>query len=298
MPAIGYLGGGSPEASVHLLTAFRKGLAETGYSEGHNVTIEYRWAEGNYARLPELAADLVRHQVNVIAATSTPAAPAAVAATKTLPVVFSTASDPVAFGLVASIRRPGGNVTGVSSFNAELGTKRLEILQELLPSAVVFAVLVNSDNPLTEQIVTDFGKRARAGQQIEIVRANTNRDIDAAFLSMLQKRSEALVVSPDPLFTTRRIQILTLAARHAMPAIFAFREDAEAGGLMCYGASLTDQSRQAGSYVGRVLKGEKPAELPVLRATKFEFIINLQTASALGLTVPPTLLARADEVIE
>jgi putative tryptophan/tyrosine transport system substrate-binding protein len=300
MPVVGFLYPGAPEANANLVAAFRKGLSETGYVEGQNVAIEYRWADNQYDRLPAMAADLVRRQVAVIAAAaSTAAAVAAKAATKTIPIVFSGGGDPVQTGLVASLNRPGGNVTGISSMNVELGAKRLGFLHELLPSATRFAVLVNPNSPLTEPFVADVRAAAGAiGRSIEVLTASTNREIDAAFANLVQKRAEALVILPDPLFINRRVQLATLAVRHALPAIYPFREDAEAGGLMSYGSSITDLARQAGVYTGRILKGEKPADLPISRATKFEFVINLQTAKLLGLDIRPSLLAIADEVIE
>jgi putative tryptophan/tyrosine transport system substrate-binding protein len=282
------------------VAAFRKGLSEAGYVEGRNVAVEYRWARDHDDRLPELAADLVRLRVAVIATPgSTTAAAAAKSATTTIPIVFSAGGDPVQMGLVASLNRPGGNVTGVSSMAGDLGAKRLGLLQELVPRAVRFAVLVNPNNPLAEAFVTDVRAAAPViGRQIEVFTAGTSRDIDAAFAMLLEKRADALLVGPDALFVSRRVQLATLTARHALPTIYPFREDVEAGGLMSYGPSNTDLVRQAGIYTGRILKGEKPAELPVVRATKFELVINLQTARTLGFTVPPSLLARADEVIE
>jgi ABC-type uncharacterized transport system substrate-binding protein len=300
MPVIGFLRPGSPEPNAHLVAAFRKGLGETGYVEGRNVAIEYRWAHDHNDRLSELAADLVRLRVAVIATPgSTAAAAAAKSATDTIPIVFSGGGDPVETGLVASLNRPGGNVTGVSSMSGELGAKRLGLIQELVPGAARFAVLVNPNNPLTEPYVADLRAAAAAiGRQIEVLIATTSRDIDTAFPMLMEKRADALLVGPDPLFVSRRVQLATLAARHVVPTVYPFRDDAEAGGLMSYGPSNTDLVRQAGIYTGRVLKGEKPADLPILRATKFELIINLQTAKIMGLDVPPTLLARADEVIE
>jgi putative tryptophan/tyrosine transport system substrate-binding protein len=299
MPIIGFLYAGSPEPSAHLLAAFRKGLTETGYVEGQNVAIEFRWARNETDRLPELAADLVRRQVAVIAAPgSTVASIAAKAATSSIPIVFSMGGDPVQAGLVASFNQPGGNVTGISSMNTELGSKRLGLLHELAPHAQRFAaLLINS--PLYQPLARDVQAGAESiGRPIDIFYASTSRDIDAAFASIVQKRIEALVLTPGPLFNNNRVQLATLAARHALPAIYSSREFAEAGGLMSYGPSITEEFRQTGIYCGRVLKGEKPADLPVMRATKFEFIINMQTARALDLTMPPTLLARADEVIE
>jgi ABC-type uncharacterized transport system substrate-binding protein len=247
-----------------------------------------------------LAADLVRLRVAVIATPgSTAAAAAAKSATTTIPIVFSAGGDPVQTGLVASLNRPGGNVTGVSSMSGELGAKRLELLQELAPRAARFAVLVNPGNPLAEGFVTDVRAAAAGiGRQIELLTASTSRDIDTAFAMLVEKRADALLVGLDPLFVSRRVQLATLAGRHAVPAIYPFRDDAEAGGLMSYGPSNTDLVRQAGIYTGRILNGEKPADMPILRATKFELVINLKTAKALGLDIPPTLLARADEVIE
>ena len=299
MPVIGFLRPGSPELNAHLVTAFRKGMGETGYTEGRNVAVEYRWAD-NDDQLTELAADLVRLRVAVIATPgSTTAAAAAKSATTTIPIVFSGGGDPVQTGLVASLNHPGGNVTGVSSMSGELGTKRVGLLQELVPRAARLAVLVNPNNPLAEAFVADIRAAAPAiGRQIEVVTASTSRDIDTAFATLMQKRADALVLSSDALFVSSRVQLAALAARHAVPAIYPFREDAEAGGLMSYGPSNTDLVRQVGIYTGRVLKGEKPADMPILRAIRFELVINLKTAKTLGLKIPPTLLARADEVIE
>jgi putative ABC transport system substrate-binding protein len=300
MPVIGFLRPGSPEPNAHLVAAFRRGLGEIGYVEGRNVSVEYRWAHNDDDRLPELAADLVRLRVSVIATPgSTAAAAAAKSATTTIPIVFSAGGDPVQMGLVASLNRPGGNVTGVSSMAGELGAKRLGLLQELLPRAARFAVLSNPNNPLAKAFVTDVQTAATAtGLQIEVLTASTSQDIHTAFAMLVERRADALLVGLDPLFVSRRVQLATLAARHAVPAIYPFREDAEAGGLMSYGPSNTDLVRQAGVYTARILKGEKPADMPILRATRFDFIINLTTAKTLGLEVPPTLLARADEVIE
>jgi ABC-type uncharacterized transport system substrate-binding protein len=300
IPIIGYLNGGSPEASANQVAAFRQGLSEGGYVDGRNAAIEFRWAHNENVRLPELAADLVLRRVAVIAVVaSTPAAAAAKAATATIPIVFFSGGDPVQLGLVTSLNRPGGNVTGVTSMNAELGAKRLGLLHELLPGAAPFALLVNPKNPTSDAMITDVRAAAAAiGRQVEILTASTHSDIDAVFASLLQKRVAAVSVSPDTLFFARRTQLVTLAVYHRVPAIFAFREDAEAGGFMSYGSSITASSRQVGVYTGRILKGEKPADLPVQLAAKFEFIINLQIAKLLGIDVPPTLLARADEVIE
>jgi putative ABC transport system substrate-binding protein len=300
MPVVGYLGIGSPEQTAHVVAGFRKGLSETGFVEGRNVAIEYRWAHDGYDRLPDLAADLVRSRVAVIATLfGTPASLAAKAATATIPVVFYVGADPVQLGLVMSLNRPSGNVTGVTSMNRDLGAKRLGILHELLPRAVRFAVLVNPTNPSSELQIKDAQAAASAiGLQIEIVAASTNRDIDAVFAIITQKRADALLVSTDNLFNNRRVQLATLAARHALPMMSPYRELTEVGGLMSYGSNIADQARLAGVYTGRILKGEKPADLPVMRAVKFDFLINLQTARTLGIEVPPTLLALADEVIE
>jgi len=293
--------GGGAELNPGNATAFRKGLSETGYTEGQTVAIEYRWAEGQYERLPELAAELVRRRAAVIVTPFSVAATlAARAATTTVPIVFSTGADPVETGLVASLNRPGGNVTGAVTMNAELAAKRFGLLQELLPTATRFAVLVNPTTARVAKAVTADVQAAASvtGRQVEVLTASTSREIDTAFATVVQKRIDALLHSPDLFFTTRRAQIIVLAARHAVPVIYANREDAVAGGLMSYGSSMADVSRQLGIYAGRTLKGEKPADMPVLRATKFEFVINLQTAKTIGITVPPTLLARADEVIE
>jgi len=300
LPIVGYVHADSPQTVLGLLGAFREGLGETGYVEGQNVAIEYRWAENDLSRIPELVADLVRRRVAVIATPgSSAAALAAKAATSTIPIVFSLGLDPVQLGLVASLSRPGGNITGVNSMSNELVAKRLGLLHELLPTATRFAVLVNPKNPTTESLKKDVEVAAAAiGPQIEFFTASTGVDIDTAFVSLVQRRADALLVHPDNLFINRRIQLTTLAARHAVPAIYPLRPDAEAGGLMSYGTKLADAHRQAGVYTGRILKGAKPADLPVVQPTKFEFVINLQTAKTIGLTVPPTLLARTDEVIE
>ena len=269
--------------------------------KAQTVAIEYRWAEGQYERLPELAAELVRRRAAVIVTPFSVAATlAARAATTTVPIVFSTGADPVETGLVASLNRPGGNVTGAVTMNAELAAKRFGLLQELLPTATRFAVLVNPTTARVAKAVTADvqGAASATGRQVEVLTASTSREIDTAFATVVQKRIDALLHSPDLFFTTRRAQIIVLAARHAVPVIYANREDAVAGGLMSYGSSMADVSRQLGIYAGRTLKGEKPADMPVLRATKFEFVINLQTAKTIGITVPPTLLARADEVFE
>jgi putative ABC transport system substrate-binding protein len=281
------------------VTAFRQGVRETGNVEGQNVAIEYRWAQDQYDRLPDLAADLIRRQVKVIAATDTPSAIAAKAANTRIPIIFATGDDPVRDGLVASLNRPGGNVTGVSLLSAELGAKQLGLLHELLPGAVRIAVLVDPKFPITERFVSVVRAAASAiGKEIEVLYASTGRDIDTVFASLAQKPVDALLVSPSALNNNRRVQLVTLAAYHRVPAIHSLREFAEAGGLMSYGTSITDAHRQAGVYSGRILKGEKPADLPVMQSTKFEFVINLNTANAFGLSFPPGLLAIAEEVIE
>lgn len=300
MPVVGFLYAGS-EATPPLLVAFQKGLGETGLVEGQNVAIEYRWANNALNRLPELAADLVRRHVVVIATPgSYQAALAAKAATTTIPIVFSTGVDPVQAGLVGSLNRPGGNVTGINYMQAELATKQLGLLHELLPRAKRFAVLVNPDNPVVSgSAIEELSTAASViGVHVEVFRAASNGEIDAAFANLSQARIEGLLVSPGPLFGNRRVQITTLSARHALPTMFYDREFAEAGGLMSYGSSLADQYRQTGIYTGRVLKGAKPADMPVLQATKFELVINMATAKALGLEVPAVLLSRADGVIE
>jgi putative tryptophan/tyrosine transport system substrate-binding protein len=299
VPVIGFLHPGSPEAFALRSAAFRKGLSEVGYVEGRNVAIEFRFANDQVDRLPELVADLIRHQVAVIAASSQDAAHAAKAATTTIPIVFRTGVDPVRAGLVASLNRPAGNVTGIADMNAELLPKRLALLHELLPKAARIGVLVNRTDSTFEAAVTEMQRAAAAiGRDIEVLTAATNSEIDAAFSTLVQKRAEALFVAPSSLFNSRRVQLVTLAAHHRVPTSYYNREFTDSGGLMSYGPNIADQYRHAGIYAGRVLKGEKPADLPVLQPTKFEFIINLQTAKTLGIEVPPTLLARADEVIE
>jgi putative ABC transport system substrate-binding protein len=299
MPVIGYLDASSPGPSAPRVAVFHRGLAEAGYVEGRNVAIEYRWAEGQYHRLPALAEELVRRQVAVIVAGPIPAAVAAKAATATIPIVFYVAADPVKLGLVAGLARPDGNATGVNNFAAELGAKQLGLLRELLPTAARIGLMVNPTNANVEGVTKDVTAAAPAiGVQVDVVRASDSREIEVAFATLVRNRADALVVSADSFFTSRRLQLATLATRHAIPAVYNGREFAEAGGLMCYGTSVTEVYRQLGVYAGRILKGAKPAELPVVQSTKFEFVINLPTAKALGLTVPPTLLALADEVIE
>ena len=300
MPVIGFLHPGSPEAEANNLALFRQGLSETGYAEGRNIAIEYRWGRNDNGRLPEMATDLVRRRVTLIAAPgSSGAALAAKVATSTIPIVFSTGDDPVEIGLVASLNRPDGNITGFTSMNVELMGKRLGLLHELLPGAERYAVLFNPNLSSTKSLIAIMRPAASAiGRQVETFEAATPRDIETAFARMVQKRTDALLVSSGAPFIDRRVQLSTLATYHKLPAIYTARSYAEAGGLMSYGSPGEEQFRQAGIYTGRVLKGEKPADLPVIRATKFEFIINLQTARVLSVDVPATLLARADEVIE
>jgi len=300
MPVIGFLHPGSPEANAKWVTGFRKGLAEAGYVEGRNVAIEYRWAHGESGRLPELAADLVSRPVAVIVTPgSIAAALVAKAATTTIPIVFGIGGDPVQAGLVASLHQPGGNVTGVNTMNVGLLGKQLGLLHQLLPGAARFAVLVSPSNPQIQSTIAEaHAAGAAMGRQLEILSARTTRDFGPAFNSAVQKRAEALLISPDPLFTNRLVQLATLATRHAMPTIYTLREFAEVGGLMSYGSDLSELFRQGGVYTGRILKGEKPGDLSILHATKFELVINLPTAEAFGLEIPATLLALADKVIE
>ncbi len=299
MPVIGYLNTGSPGPSAPSVAAFREGLSETGYVEGKNVAIEYRWAEGNYDRLTALVADLVGRKVDVIAAQSTLSARAAKNTTSTIPIVFTSGADPVAAGLVVSLARPDGNLTGVSFLTIELMAKRLELLSELVPQTRVIALLVNPQITATELIIRDTQEAARAkGVQLTIIKAFTESEIDAAFASLVQLQAGALVVGADPFFTTRREQLVALAAHHRLPAIYGGREYAAAGGLMSYGTNLTSVYRLHGIYAGKILNGAKPADLPVEQPTKFELVINLKTARVLGLTIPQSLFARADEVIE
>lgn len=301
MPVIGFLGSASPELWAARLRSFYEGLSGTGYAEGRNVLIEFRWAEGRNNRLPALAADLVRRQVTVITALgSTPAALAAKAATSTIPIVFEIASNPIELGLVASLARPGGNITGVTTLNAEVEPKRLELLHELVPTAQSIALLVNPTNPTLAETSTKVLQAfaLKLGVQLSVLQASNDVDFDAVFASIARLQVGALVIGADPLFTSRYRQLAELTFRHALPAVYEFREFAAAGGLLSYGASLTGTFALAGDYTGRILKGDKPADLPVQQATKIELIINLKTAKAFGLTVPLSLLGRADEVIE
>jgi putative ABC transport system substrate-binding protein len=300
MPVIGFVSSASPGPFAPLVAAFHQGLSETGYVEGQNITLEYRWAENHNDRLPALAADLVGRKVELIVSSgSLLAALAAKGATSTIPIVFTAVSDPVAAGLVASLARPGGNLTGFSPFQFELMPKRLELLIELVPQARAIALLVNPDDPSAEGVIGDMQEAARRkAVQLPILKASTEGEIDAAFTTLVQLPAGALVVSPDPLFSSRRAQLVELASRDAVPAIYPWPELPAAGGLISYGANITALYRQAGIYAGRILKGAKPADLPVQQPTKFELVINLKTAKALGLTVPPGMLDLADEVIE
>jgi putative ABC transport system substrate-binding protein len=301
LPVVGVVHGMSADASASYVAAFRKGLSETGYTEGQNVTVEQHWLEGQYDRLPTVMADLVRRRVAVIATPNgTPIAIAAKAATATIPVVFGVAEDPVKLGLVASLARPGGNMTGINFFTSEVSAKRLGLLHELVPKAARVAVLVNPANaPSTAAALRDAQEAARIiGLQIEVLNASTIREIDAAFATLARERLDALFVAPDSLFVSRRVQFATLATRDRIPAAYTHREFVAAGGLMSYGTDFVDRFRQVGVYVGNILKGAKPADLPVQQSTRFELVINLQTARTLGIEVPPMLLARADDVIE
>jgi putative ABC transport system substrate-binding protein len=301
MPVVGYLGGASPHTGLQIMMTLRKSLAEAGYVEGRNVAIKSHWAEGQYDRLPAMAAELVHHQAAVIVATGgTAGAIAAKAATTTIPIVFAVTDDPVALGLVASHARPGGNATGVTFLLADLGLKQLGLLRELVPAATRIGLLVNPNNTTSKHQTSDILAAAASGigTTIDVVRASDSREIEEAFGALVRNRADALVVGTDPFLFSRRVQLAILAARHAVPAIYPVRENAEVGGLITYGTSLTEVYRQVSAYVVRILKGTKPADLPVVRSTKFELVINLPTARALGIDVPPTLLARADEVIE
>jgi putative tryptophan/tyrosine transport system substrate-binding protein len=300
LPVVGFLSSRSPNESAVVAAAFRQSLTEAGYVEGQNLDITFRWAEGQYDRLPALAADLASHQVAVMFATGgNPPAFAAKAATATIPIVFLIGSDPVKFGLVASIARPGGNVTGVTLFTSLLLAKRMELLHELMPTGTTIAILVNPNNSNAEPDTRDAQIAARGiGQQLVVLTAGTENDINAAFATCVQRRANVLLVNTDSFFLARRNQLVALAARHALPTIHDLREFTAAGGLLSYGTNLADAYRQAGIYVGKILKGEKPANLPVMQPTKFELVINLKTAKALGLSIPPGVLAIADEVIE
>ena len=299
MPVIGVLSTGSPSVSSRLFMAFRQGLSEAGYVEGQNLAIEYRSAEGHYDRLPALAADLVGRKVDLILANSPPSALAAKGATSTIPIVFRGGSDPVGEGLVASLARPGGNLTGVFLIAGELTAKRLELLSELVPRARMIALLVNQTNVTAEHIIRDVQEAARTkGLQLHVLKASSESEIDAAFASLVQRHAGALVVGADPFLSSRREQLVALASRHAVPSIYAWREFAASGGLISYGASLTAAHRLMGVYTGKILKGAKPADLPVQQLTIFELVVNLKTAKALGLAIPQSVLARADEVIQ
>ena len=299
VPVIGFLYGASPDPVARRLRAFRQGLKDSGYVEGENVAIEYRWAESQFDRLPEMVADLIRRQVTVIAALNTVAAVAAKAASTTIPIVFSSGEDPVRLGLVASLARPGGNATGINNFIGEVTAKRLGLLHEVVPTANRVGVLVNPADVLTETALRDVQPAARAiGLQIQVVNASTSGEIDAAFAAFVREQVDALFIGPGGVFSNRRVHIANQAMRHGIPATYSQREFPEIGGLMSYGTNLTDTWRQVGIYAGRVLKGAKPADLPVVQSTKLELVINAQTARLLGLTIPPGVLAIADEVIE
>jgi putative tryptophan/tyrosine transport system substrate-binding protein len=301
MPVVGLVSSRSPEESVRLGAAFRKALNETGYTEGQNVMVEYHWLEGQYGRLPALMADLVRRRVAVIVTPAfTAAAPAAKAATTTIPIVFGVAEDPVKLGLVTNLARPGGNATGINFFSVEVVAKRLGLLHDLVPKAVRIAVLVNPANTTSAATtLREIPEASRAlGLQIQVLNASTSREIEAAFAALVRDRADALFVAPDGFFVTRRVQFATLAARHGIPAAYTTREEVEVGGLMSYGTDILDVFRQVGVYTGQILKGANPADLPVVQSTKFEFVINMQTARALGIEVPHSLQLLADEVIE
>jgi putative ABC transport system substrate-binding protein len=300
MPVVGYFSARSAESDIPMLAAFRQGLNETGYVEGKNVTIEFRWGGGEYERARKLAEELVRQQVSIIVTSGGEvSAKAAIDATATIPIVFNVGADPVETGLVASLNRPGANATGVSSLTRLLGAKQIGLLRELMPTATVFAYLVNPKEPTAASQIGDAEAAAReVGQQLIVLNARSEDEIDAAFASLVRQRAGALLVGTGPFFVTRARKLIVLAASHAVPAMYFRREFPEVGGLMSYGSSTVEMYRQMGVYTGRILKGDRPADLPVLQPTKFEFVINLKTAKALGIVVPPTLLARADEVIE
>jgi putative ABC transport system substrate-binding protein len=299
MPVIGFLNPASPDTNADRLRGFHRGLKEAGYVEGENLTVVYRWSENQPGRLSELASDLVRRRVGVIAALTAGAASAAKAATTTVPIVFAVGDDPVRLGLVTSLARPGGNLTGISFLAAEVTAKRLELLRQLVPTAAQIAVLVNPNAGSPERQVREVEAAAGVmGLRLQVHKASTSREIDAAFTTLVRERPDALFVAGDPFFATRRMQLATLAARHVLPMTVATREIAEAGGLMSYGSNIADAYRQAGAYAGRIIKGAKPADLPVVQASRFELVINAHTARMFGLTVPPTLLSIADEVIE
>ena len=300
LPVIGFLSSRSPAESATVVASFREGLMEVGYVEGKTVALEFRWAHGQYNRLPALAADLVGRPVSlIIAAGGDVSAIAAKEATSTIPIVFTGSDNPVRSGLVTSLSRPGGNITGMTLFTSEVEAKKLALLRELIPSAGIIALLVNPNNPSSEADIDDVQKAARSvGQPIHVLRSTSEREIDASFEALARQRADALLVAHDPFFLSRRDQLVALAARHRLPAIYEFREFVTGGGLMSYGNIIADNYRRAGVYAGRILKGAKPADLPVVQPTKFELVINLKTAKALGLQIPPNLLARADEVIE
>jgi putative ABC transport system substrate-binding protein len=301
MPVIGLVSGGSSDAFRYLLTEIRRGLRESGYIEGRNVAIEYRWAEGRYDRVPALVEDLVRRQMDVIVASGGGGyvAKTTKAATATIPIVFTTNLDPVKSGLVASLNHPGGNATGMSFFGSLLEPKKFELMHELVPKAAAIAILVNPDNPNSESIVKMVKEAGEGvGRSLVVVTGSSDREIESAYATVIERGAGGLIVAADPIFNDRRKQIVALSARHAIPAIYEWREFAELGGLMSYGSSITDTFRQIGIYVGRILKGEKPADLPVQQPTKFELVVNLKTAKTLGLDVPTAILLRADEVIE
>jgi putative ABC transport system substrate-binding protein len=301
MPVIGFLHPGSPEATVNYTAAFRNGLSDAGYIEGRNVAIEFRWAHGDNSRLADLASDLVRRQVTaIVVPIGTATALAAKAATTTIPIVFSAGTDPVKAGLVASLSRPGGNLTGLNYMAAELGAKRLGLLYEMAPQAMRIALIVNPGNPVAaESEIRDVqGGASVGGRRIEVFEAATSRQVETAFAALVKSKADALILGPDPLFLDRRVQVVTLATRHLLPCIYFVRDFVEVGGLMSYGTNNLERFRMIGSYAGRILKGEKPAAMPVAQPTRFELVVNAQTARAIGLAVPESLLAQADEVIE